>query len=352
MTRIDNTSPTPRPTTTQASSIGAFMKGAVPSNVTRADELGKDAVKFQMQNGAQKMELAWDKASDKMFARADGKLTEVPADVKQAAIARLSEAGLAGVRKDSLYSGMRDDMLKSTRATVAPQKAPPLPVMTTPDKLSTAITPRPLEAVPTARPFEPLPTSSVSTGLARRTEEPIAPLPAAFKSKVGAASRRDLEGALEKAPDARTATAWVQELMGAKGKAIDGKFGPSTAQMLQDEPTVVQGLRDMHVKDTAAAAKKAPLSPMSPRAKEQLKTEMTSARDRALVTTTEPGSTAPFEAAVTQMQKALVRAGEPMAVDGKLGKQTVESLERHYGKQVAGELVRHANMLKSEDGDM
>jgi lysozyme family protein len=49
------------------------------------------------------------------------------------------------------------------------------------------------------------------------------------------------------------------------------------------------------------------------------------------------------------MQKALVRASEPTGVDGKLGKQTVESLERHYGKQMVGKLFATptANMLKA-----
>jgi hypothetical protein len=173
------------------------------------------------------------------------------------------------------------------------------------------------------------------------------PLPADIKADVaqnGVSSRR-LEGAVErgvKEGGYKTAVAWAQELTGQK---VDGKFGMNTYKALADEPGTIQQLRDARIAETPNA-KNNPLNPLNASQKEWVKNELTKARDEAMAKGRDP-----VEAVNSKMQELMVRAGEPMMIDGKLGKQSYESMCRLYGKSTADELGKHIAYLKTTEGD-
>jgi hypothetical protein len=413
-----------------AAKLADFMKTAIPTGVgapkglVGADgkPMSNDTVAFQMKSsdGKKNIDLAWDKASDKMFMLQGGKMVEVPSDVRAAAVDRLSEAGLAGRKSTSMYSQMRDDMVKTKESSVSTQKPPVLPnsngnteaiydvgnlgtvnveaepalVEAEPAQVQTEIqqrptipllqkpststpqptaqteqkptvttqptstqqqqptvtqqkptvTTQPTSTQPTSTQQKPVTTSTQPTST-QPTKPALAPLPAAFANKVGAASERDMLAAIEQAPDAKTATAWVQELAGAKGKAIDGKFGPNTAKLLAGEDNVMKALREMQLKEPRAAER------LSGGDKERIKSELTAARDNTRDSfDPSTGNNPPYENAVKKMQERLVRAGEVIPVDGKLGGDTYKAMTRVYGKAVADELSRHLQMLRTEEG--
>lgn len=173
------------------------------------------------------------------------------------------------------------------------------------------------------------------------------PLPADIKADVaqnGVSSRR-LEGAVDRGLSEggyKTGVAWAQEMMGQK---VDGKFGMNTYKALEEEPRVIQMLRDARIAETPDA-KNNPLNPLKPDQKQWVKDQLTKARDEAMQKGQDP-----IAAVNSKMQELMVRAGEPMMIDGKLGKQSYESMCRLYGKGTADELSKHIGMLKTTEGD-
>jgi hypothetical protein len=146
MTRIEKNSTTFRTqdASTIQGSLAEFMKSAVPSDVSKATNLalnegkfGDDAVAFRMKSptNGQGVDMVWDKKTDTMYQLDKGKMTPVSDDVKNAALARLSDKQLKATRSGSLYDGMQRDMIEAkspntkgaTTTTNAKKEEPALP---------------------------------------------------------------------------------------------------------------------------------------------------------------------------------------------------------------------------------
>lgn len=156
-------------------------------------------------------------------------------------------------------------------------------------------------------------------------------------------SLRDQEGLLErgfKEGGFQQGVAWLQEVNGLK---VDGTFGKGTYEAIKDDPSLLKMLRDQRLAETPNANG---LKKLTPANLEALKNELTSIRDKA--SDTQVG----VENAVSKLQEYMVRSGEPMVIDGKLGKDTYESMKRLYGKEAADNLSRHLQLLKTTEGDM
>jgi hypothetical protein len=130
MTRIEKNSSSFRTqdASTIQGSLAEFMKRAVPSDVSKATQLalgegkfGDDAVAFRMRNPSTRegVDMVWDKKTDTMYQLDKGKMTPVSDDVKNAALARLSDTQLKATRNGSLYDSMQKDMIEAK----APVKA-------------------------------------------------------------------------------------------------------------------------------------------------------------------------------------------------------------------------------------
>jgi hypothetical protein len=125
MTRIEKNSSSFRTqdASTIQGSLAEFMKSAVPSDVSKATQLalgegkfGDDAVAFRMKSGTasgQAVDMVWDKKTDTMYQLDKGKMTPVSDDVKNAALARLSDKQLKATRNGSLYDSMQKDMIEA-----------------------------------------------------------------------------------------------------------------------------------------------------------------------------------------------------------------------------------------------
>jgi hypothetical protein len=177
--------------------------------------------------------------------------------------------------------------------------------------------------------------------------ESFPPVPKEWRRPDGSIrnSGRDLEGLAERGfaeGGFKLGVAWLQEAYGLK---VDGKFGKGTYDAIGDHPALLKFLRSQRLSETPGAMSR-PLKPISAETREKLKNELTELRDKA--GDFEKG----YEAAVTHLQTIMVRSGEPMTIDGKLGKDTYESMVRLYGKATADDLSRHLQVLKSGDGDM
>jgi hypothetical protein len=171
------------------------------------------------------------------------------------------------------------------------------------------------------------------------------PVPSEWKYPEGGykTSLRDQQGLLErgfKEGGFAQGVAWLQEVNGLK---VDGKFGKGTYEAIKDDPSLIKMLRDQRLAETPNANG---LKKMSPANVEALKNELTSIRDKA--SDTQVG----VENAVAKLQEYMVRSGEPMVIDGKLGKDTYDSMKRLYGKETADQLSGHLQMLKTTEGDM
>ncbi|MBL8923931.1 MAG: hypothetical protein JNJ54_34060 [Myxococcaceae bacterium] len=175
-------------------------------------------------------------------------------------------------------------------------------------------------------------------------EKRFPPVPPEWRSPDGGyrLSLRDREGLLErgfKEGGFEQGVAWLQELNGLK---VDGKFGKGTWEVVKDEPTLLKILRDQRLAETPNADG---LKKMSPATRDALMKELTAIRDR------EPDTQRGYEKAVEKVQEYLVRGGEPLPIDGLLGKQTWESMKRLYGRETADALSRHLQVLRTTDGD-
>jgi hypothetical protein len=204
--------------------------------------------------------------------------------------------------------------------------------------------PQPPRSSPVDGFLAPKPAGKVDLSGAPQKQFP--PVPAEWRDgKKYKLAPKDLEGLIERGiaqGGFELAVAWLQEAHGLK---VDGKFGKGTFDALCDNATLLQQLREQRLAETPGAMSK-PLKPLSPQVKEKLKADLTDVRDRA------PDFERGYQAAVTKLQEVLVRSGEPMVIDGKLGKDTYNSMVRLYGRATADELSRHLQMLKSGDGDM
>lgn len=155
-------------------------------------------------------------------------------------------------------------------------------------------------------------------------------------------SLRDREGLLERGfreGGFELGVAWLQELNGLK---VDGKFGKGTWEAVNDEPSLLKMLRDQRISETPNADG---LKKLSPATRDALMKELTAIRDR------QPDTEVGYQKAVEKLQEYLVRGGEPMEIDGKLGKDTWQSMKRLYGRETADVLSRHLQALRTTEGD-
>lgn len=141
----------PRPTTTTASAdqdLARRLATGIPFGV---NDIGGDAIAFQMRTTDGPVALVWDRANDALLV--GGKAA--PPDVRNAVLGRLEQSDLAATRKGSTYDRMRQDMFASSPAITAPKAAlaqPPLPKP--PDAaptLPTTATPSAATTAPAAR---------------------------------------------------------------------------------------------------------------------------------------------------------------------------------------------------------
>lgn len=191
--------------------------------------------------------------------------------------------------------------------------------------------------------FEKSPVNKVQGGAQQKTFPPV---PNEWKYPDGSyrTSERDMGGALERAfaeGGFEQGVAWMQEMSGIK---VDGKFGKGTYEALKESPVLLQMLREQRLKETPGA-KTRPLKPLALEVKEKFKAELAQVFDK---NASDPvyGSVRGYEAAVSKLQETMIRSGEPMEIDGKIGKQTYESMVRLYGKATADELVQHLTGMR------
>lgn len=171
------------------------------------------------------------------------------------------------------------------------------------------------------------------------------PVPNEWKYPEGGyrTSLRDQQGLLErgfKEGGFEQGVAWLQEVNGLK---VDGKFGKGTYEAIKEDPSLIKMLRDQRLAETPNANG---LKPMSAANRQALMDELTSIRDKAM--DTETG----YQNAVSKLQEYMVRSGEPMVIDGKLGRDTYDSMKRLYGRETADVLSKHLQQLRTTEGDM
>jgi hypothetical protein len=192
-------------------------------------------------------------------------------------------------------------------------------------------------------------TVQAATTKTQAEEKKYPPVPPEWKYPGGGyrTSSRDLSGLLErgfKEGGYAQGLRWLQEALGLK---VDGKFGRETAKALAEEPVLLNQLREQRIAETKNAT---PLTPMSAAQKESLKTELTKVYD-ANMAKNDNRSDLSYEQAVIALQTRMVRSGEPMIIDGKLGKATYQSMVRLYGRKTADELSLFVKDLQSRGVD-
>lgn len=231
-------------------------------------------------------------------------------------------------------------------ATTATVVAPRAAAMTFPDRFDAKqATRRPqLNATPGGDG-----TVQAATTKTQTQEKTYPPVPPEWKYPGGGyrTSSRDLGGLLErgfKEGGYAQGLRWLQESLGLK---VDGKFGKDTAKALADEPGLLKQLREQRIAETKDAT---PLTPMSATQKEGLKTELTKIYDANMAKNGDRSDLS-YEQAVIALQTRMVRSGEPMAIDGKLGKDTYESMVRLYGRKTADDVSRFMMDLQSRGVD-
>lgn len=192
--------------------------------------------------------------------------------------------------------------------------------------------------------------TTVQAATTKQTQEKTyPPVPPEWKYPGGGyrTSSRDLGGLLErgfKEGGYAQGLRWLQESLGLK---VDGKFGRETAKALADEPGLLGQLREQRIAETKDAT---PLTPMSAAQKEGLKTELTKLYDTNMAKNGDRSDLS-YEQAVIALQTRMVRSGEPMTIDGKLGKETYESMVRLYGRKTADDVSRFMMDLQSRGVD-
>jgi Putative peptidoglycan binding domain len=147
-------------------------------------------------------------------------------------------------------------------------------------------------------------------------------VPPAFKNTDGSYKNgyREMQELIDQAPDTKTAVKWLQQV---NGLPVDGKIGPQTHAILKDNETLIEQLRQKRLDETPNA-KRTPLSPLSPKEQQKMIDDVKNAPT--------------YDDAARQLQQKLNVAGEPMEIDGKIGKGTYESMRRLYGRDFADKL--------------
>jgi hypothetical protein len=178
-----------------------------------------------------------------------------------------------------------------------------------------------------ARPADKFELSGKMSAM-KQLEKPASPaqskaeVPAAFKNGDGSYKNgyREMQELIDQAPDTKTAVKWLQQV---NGLPVDGKIGPQTHALLTEHETLIGQLRDKRLSETPNA-KRTPLAPLSPAEQKKMLEHVQNAPS--------------YEDAARQLQQKLNVAGEPMEVDGKIGKGTYESMRRLFGRDFAEKL--------------
>jgi hypothetical protein len=211
-----------------------------------------------------------------------------------------------------------------------------------------AVTQKPTQSTTPATPAKTDTTANLQkarfTDSFEQQSKTFPPVPNEWKYEDGSykTSLRDQQGLLErgfKEGGFEQGVAWLQQVNGLK---VDGKFGKGTYEAIKDDPSLIKMLRDQRLAETPNANGLKKLTPANLAA---LKNELTSIRDKE--NDTQVGA----EKAIAKLQEYMVRSGEPMVIDGKLGKDTYDSMKRLYGKETADDLSRHLQMLRTTEGD-
>lgn len=89
---------------------------------------GDQAIGFTMRRGGQKVDLVWDRATDTLFMKDNkGSYRAVDDTLKDAVVARLSQAELRHTRSGSTYNQLRDDVVEFGRSRAAARQKPAQP---------------------------------------------------------------------------------------------------------------------------------------------------------------------------------------------------------------------------------